>query len=41
VKKVSGAFRQLLETTPTTEEAQPRRRDPISVYLDSIEMEMN
>jgi inorganic pyrophosphatase len=41
VKKVSGAFRQLLETAKATDEAQPRRRDPISVYLDSIEMEMN
>ena len=36
-KKMSGAFSQLLET----EEALPRRRDPISVYLDSIEMETN
>ncbi|MEO6970445.1 MAG: hypothetical protein ABI217_06085 [Chthoniobacterales bacterium] len=41
VKKVSGAFRQLLETAKAADEAQPRRRDPISVYLDSIEMEMN
>ena len=41
VKKVSGAFRQLLETAKAEGEAQPRRRDRISVYLDSIEMEMN
>jgi hypothetical protein len=41
VKKVSGAFRQLLETAKAADEAQPRRRDPISVYLDSIEIEMN
>ena len=41
VKKVSGAFRQLLGSAKAADEAQPRRRDPISVYLDSIEMEMN
>jgi hypothetical protein len=36
-KTTSGAFSQILEA----DEALPRRRDPISVYLDSIEMEMN
>jgi hypothetical protein len=41
IKKMSGAFSQLLETAQAWEEAQPRRRDPISVYLNSIEMESN
>ncbi|MEO5719307.1 MAG: hypothetical protein ABIR29_12170 [Chthoniobacterales bacterium] len=40
-KTNSGAFSQLLEANRKTEEALPRRRDPISVYLDSIEMETN
>ena len=40
-KKMSGAFLQLLETDKDADEAQLRRRDPISVYLDSIEMETN
>ena len=40
-KKMSGAFSPLLENAPSAEEAPPRRRDPISVYLDSIEMETN
>jgi hypothetical protein len=40
-KTMSGAFSQLLETAQAGEEAQPRRRDPISVYLNSIEMESN
>ena len=40
-KTMSGAFSQLLETAKAADEAQPRRRDPISVYLDSIEMESN
>ena len=40
-KTMSGAFSQLLETAKAAEEAQPRRRDPISVYLDSIEIESN
>jgi hypothetical protein len=38
---MSGAFSQLLENTPAAGEALPHRRDPISVYLDSIEMETN
>jgi hypothetical protein len=37
----SGAFSQLLETSAKADESLPRRRDPISVYLDSIEMETN
>jgi hypothetical protein len=37
----SGAFSQLLESSAKAEEALPRRRDPISVYLDSIEIESN
>jgi hypothetical protein len=40
-KTMSGAFSQLLEAARTADEAQPRRRDPISVYLDSIEVESN
>ena len=40
-KKMSGTFSQLLETAKAADEPQPRRRDPISVYLDSIEMETN
>jgi hypothetical protein len=40
-KKMSGAFSPLLENAPSAEEAPPRRRDPISVYLDSVEMETN
>lgn len=39
-KTMSGTFSQALETARTAEEALPRRRDPISVYLDSFEMEM-
>ncbi len=39
-KAMSGAFSQLLD--PAKEEQPlPRRRDPISVYLDSVEMETN
>ena len=37
-KTTSGAFSEILETA---DEALPRRRDPISVYLDSLEMETN
>jgi hypothetical protein len=40
-KTISGTFSQILEPTAALEEALPRRRDPISVYLDSIEMETN
>lgn len=40
-KTISGAFSQVLESSLTTERTLPRRRDPISVYLDSIEMETN
>ncbi len=40
-KTMSGAFSQLLEAAKVADEAQPRRRDPISVYLDSIEVESN
>ncbi len=39
-KTMSGTFTQMLETARMAEGTQPRRRDPISVYLDSIEMEM-
>jgi hypothetical protein len=41
IKATSGAFTQLLESDREEEEALPRRRDPISVYLDSIEIETN
>ena len=37
-KTTSGAFSEILETA---DEVLPRRRDPISVYLDSLEMETN
>jgi hypothetical protein len=40
-KTKSGAFSQLLEMAEFADAAQPRRRDPISIYLDSIEMESN
>ena len=40
-KIMSGAFSQILKTDESSEEMLPRRRDPISVYLDSIEMETN
>ena len=40
-KKMSGAFSQLLEPARVADDVQARRRDPISVYLDSIEMETN
>ncbi|HEY1583268.1 MAG TPA: hypothetical protein VGF73_09245, partial [Chthoniobacterales bacterium] len=39
IKAISGAFTQMLEE-PKTNDASSRRRDPISVYLDSVEMEM-
>ncbi len=37
---MSGAFTDLLRHAGATEDALGRRRDPISVYLDSIEQEM-
>ncbi len=37
LKTMSGAFSEALETASATEEAPSRRRDPISVYLDSME----
>ena len=40
-KTSSGAFSQLIEARRKEDEALPRRRDPISVYLDSIEMQTN
>ncbi|MDQ3414480.1 MAG: hypothetical protein M3480_05825 [Verrucomicrobiota bacterium] len=40
-KTSSGVFSQILEADRKTDEAPPRRRDPISVYLDSIEMDAN
>ena len=38
-KTMSGAFSQDLEAVTAADEALPRRRDPISVYLDSVEMQ--
>ena len=35
-KTISGAFTPVL----AADEEQPRRRDPVSVYLDAIEMQM-
>ncbi len=40
-KTSSGVFSQMLEARQKADEALPRRRDPISVYLDSIEMQTN
>ncbi len=40
LKRMSGAFTGLLESSDATEGLLARRRDPISVYLDSIEQEM-
>ena len=37
-KTMSGAFSQILEAAG---DPPPRRRDPISVYLDSVEIETN
>ncbi|MGI8890593.1 MAG: hypothetical protein ACR2G0_07400 [Chthoniobacterales bacterium] len=38
-KTVSGAFTHLLAPSETARANLPRRRDPISVYLDSVELE--
>ncbi len=38
-KTMSGQFSLLLQ--PEKDQTPPRRRDPISVYLDSVEMEIN
>ncbi len=40
-KTSSGVFSQLIEARRKEDEALPRRRDPISVYLDSFEMQTN
>jgi hypothetical protein len=40
LKTISGAFNQVLKNERSDEEIQPHRRDPISVYLDSVEMQM-
>ena len=36
----SGAFAEYMKAAELTLERQPRRRDPISVYLDSLEAQM-
>ena len=33
----SGVFREYLRAVESTSEPEPRRRDPISVYLDALE----
>lgn len=38
-KTMSGAFSQYLNAVTAADEALPRRRDPLSVYLDSVEMQ--
>jgi len=40
LKTMSGAFTELLKVPGAAEDSPVRRRDPISVYLDSIEQEM-
>jgi hypothetical protein len=40
VKTMSGDFTSMLEAARAVDEEQSRRRDPISVYLDSIETQM-
>ncbi|MEP6976085.1 MAG: hypothetical protein ABI897_11585 [Spartobacteria bacterium] len=40
-KTMSGTFSQVIDPARAAGETVPRRRDPISVYLDSIEMETN
>jgi hypothetical protein len=40
LKTISGAFTEVLKNAQAPEENRPHRRDAISVYLDSIEMEM-
>ena len=40
MKTISGAFTQVMKDAQTSKETRPHRRDPISVYLDSVEMEM-
>jgi hypothetical protein len=40
-RNLSDTFSELIETDRAAHDAQARRRDPISVYLDSIEMETN
>ena len=40
LKTMSGAFAEVLQDASAADSSQPRRRDPISVYLDSVEIEM-
>lgn len=39
-KTMSGAFTPVPEAGVAADEEEPRRRDPVSVYLDAIEMQM-
>jgi hypothetical protein len=39
-KTMSGAFTPMLEAAGAADEEELRRRDPISVYLDSLELQM-
>ena len=36
----SGAFREYLRAAQSSEETEPRRHDPISVYLDALEAQL-
>jgi hypothetical protein len=36
----SGAFAEYMKAAELAMERQPRRRDPISVYLDALEAQM-
>ncbi len=38
LKTMSGAFSQVLKDASAADSSQSRRRDPISVYLDSVEI---
>ena len=40
LKTMSGAFAQVLKDAGAADSSRSRRRDPISIYLDSIENEM-
>ncbi|HSH39137.1 MAG TPA: hypothetical protein VK993_10155, partial [Chthoniobacterales bacterium] len=39
-QKQSGIFAEYMKAAELAQERQPRRRDPISVYLDSLEAQM-
>jgi hypothetical protein len=39
-RTVSGAFRDYMRAAELAQERQARRRDPISVYLDALEVQV-